>query len=64
MLIVTAQEVKVKGRALPESFMKKLREENLAKDAYKNPENAEAIRKLDSIQVEDSRAIIKARETK
>ena len=64
VLIVTAREIKVKGKALPESFMKRLRQENLAKDAYKNPENAEAIRKLDSIQVEDSRAIIKARETK
>jgi hypothetical protein len=62
VLIVTAQEIKVKGQALPETFMQQLRRENLAKDAYKNPENAEAIRKLDSIQVEDSRAIIKARE--
>jgi hypothetical protein len=64
VLIVTAQEVKVKGRPLPEAFMKQLRQENLAKDAYKNPENAEALRKLDSIQIEDDRAIIKARETK
>jgi len=61
VLIVTAQEVKVKGKPLPESFMKQLRQENLAKDAYKNPENAEAIRKLDSIEVQDSKAIIKAR---
>ncbi len=64
VLLVTAQEVKVKGKPLPETFMKQLRQENLAKEAYKNPKNAEAIRKLDSIQVEDSRAIIKARETK
>jgi len=64
VLIVTAEEVKVKGQPLPESFMKRLRQENLAKDAYKDPKNAEAIRKLDSIQVEDGRAIIKAREAK
>ena len=64
VLIVTAQEVKVKGKLLPESFMKRLRQENLAKDAYKDPKNAEAIRKLDSIHVEDSRAVITARETK
>ena len=64
VLIVTAQEIKVKGKPLPESVMKQLRQENLAKEAYKNPENAEAIRKLESIQVEDSRAIIKAREAK
>jgi len=61
VLIVTAQEVKVKGKPLPESFMTQLRRENLAKDAYKDPKNAEAIRKLDSIEVQDSQAIIKAR---
>jgi len=64
VLLVTAEEVKVKGKPLPEAFMKRLRQENLAKDAYKDAENAEAIRKLDSIEVEDSRAIIKAREAK
>lgn len=61
VLIVTAQEVKVKGKPLPESFMTQLRRENLAKDAYNDPKNAEAIRKLDSIEVQDSKAIIKAR---
>ena len=52
VLIVTAREIKVKGKALPETFMSQLRHENLAKEAYKNPKNAEAIRKLDSIQVQ------------
>ena len=61
ILIVTAREVKVKGKPLPESFMSQLRNENLAKDVYKNPKNAEAIRKLESIQVKDNRVIIKAR---
>lgn len=61
VLIVTAREIQVKGKRLPESFMKRLRHENLAKEAYKNPKNAEAIRKFESIQVEDSRVIIKAR---
>jgi hypothetical protein len=64
VLLVTAREIQVKGKPLPESVMKKLRQENLAKDIYRNPENAEALRKLDSIHVEDDRAIIKARETK
>jgi hypothetical protein len=32
-LIVTAEEIKVKGKLLPESFMKRLQRENLAKDA-------------------------------
>ncbi|MFO1515123.1 MAG: hypothetical protein U1F83_19840 [Verrucomicrobiota bacterium] len=64
VLIVTAQSVKVKGTPLPESFMSQLRQENLAKDAYKDPKNAEAIRKLDSLQVEDDRVVIKARAAK
>jgi len=64
VLIVTAQEVEVKGKALPGSIMKQLRQENLAKDAYKDAGNAETIRKLESIRVENSRAIIKAREGK
>lgn len=64
VLIVTAQSVKVKGSPLPESFMSQLRQENLAKDAYKDPKHAEAIRKFDSIQVEDNRVVVKARAAK
>jgi hypothetical protein len=61
VLIVTAREVKVKGKPLPETFMSQLRRENLAKEAYKNPKNAEAIRQLDTIQVQESQVLIKAR---
>jgi len=61
VLIVTAKEIKVKGKPLPEKFMSQLRQENLAKDAYKNPKNAEAIRKLDRIEVKDSRVVITPR---
>jgi len=61
VLIVIADEIKVKGNALPEMFMKEVRKENLAKDAYRDPKAAETIGKLDSIQVQDGLAIIKAR---
>ena len=61
VLMVTAREIKVKGKPLPESFMSQLRHENLAKEASKDPKNAEAIRKLDSIQVQESQVLIKAR---
>jgi len=64
VLIVTAQEIKVKGKPLPESIMSELRHENLAKDAYKNPKNAEALRKLERIQVKDGRLIVTARSGK
>ena len=61
VLIVTAKEIKVKGKPLPETFMSRLRQENLAKDAYKDPKNAEVIRKLDRIEVKDGRLIITPR---
>ena len=61
VLIVTAREVAVRGLALPDSVMTQLRQQNLAKDVYKNPKNAEAIRKLESLQVRDGRVTIKAR---
>ena len=61
VLIVTAEEVRVKGVPIPESVMGPLRRENLAKDAYKDPKNAEAIRKVESIRVEDSQVTVKAR---
>ncbi len=61
VLIVTAQEIRVKGLPIPESVMTQLRGENLAKEAYKDPQHAEAIRKFESIQVEDSEVTVKAR---
>ena len=64
VLIVTAKEIKVKGKPLPETFMSRLRQENLAKDAYKDPKNAEVIRKLDRIEVKDGRVIITPRSGK
>lgn len=64
VLIVTAQEVKVKGKSLPETFMSQVRQENLAKDAYKDPKNAAAISKLERIEVKDGRVIITPRSGK
>lgn len=64
VLVVTAQQVQVRGTALPEAFMTRLRQENLAKEIYRDPQKAEVISKLESIQVEDNRAVIKAREAK
>jgi hypothetical protein len=61
VLIVTAREVQVKGLPLPDSVMSQLRLQNLAKDVYKDPKNAEAIRKFESVQVREGTVIIKAR---
>jgi hypothetical protein len=64
VLIVTAREVRVKGEPLPEAIMARLRQENLARDLYKDPKNAEALRKVESVQVQDAQVIIKARPAK
>lgn len=64
VLIVTVKDVKVKGKPLPETFMSPLRQENLAKDAYKDAKNAEIIRKLERIEVKDGRVIITPRGVK
>jgi hypothetical protein len=59
VLIVVAEDVKVKGKPLPEAFMAAVRGQNLAEEATKDPENASAIGKLESIQIQDGRVIIK-----
>lgn len=61
VLIATIDQASVKGKPLPPQFIEGMRSQNLAKDAYKDPENAEAIAKLESIQVKDGKIIVKAR---
>ena len=58
---VTLQSLEVKGKAAPEEAMAQLRQQNLAKDFYKNQEGMRTIQKLRSITVDDGRLIIKAR---
>ena len=41
--------------------MKEIRKQNLAKDAYKDPKNAEMIRKLESLEVKDGKIILRVR---
>ena len=64
VLVVTAREVRVKGRPLPDAIMDGLRQQNLAEEVGKDPKNADAIRMLGSIQVQDGQAIIRARPAK
>jgi len=60
VLDVTAQQIEVNGLSPPESFMQGFRSQNLAKDATKDPKNAASIAKFESIQVQDSKLIVKA----
>lgn len=64
VLSATLTAAEVKGMKLPSEVMDKLKNENLAKEAYKDPKNVEQIRKFQSIEVKDGRITIKARERK
>jgi hypothetical protein len=59
--IVHIETLEVNGKDLPEEMMKSLRIENLAKDAKRDPKNADMISKLESVEVKDGKVIIKAR---
>jgi hypothetical protein len=61
VLIVTLDSIEVNGKRPPDEMMKGIREQNLAKDAYKDPKDAEMIRKLESLEVKDGKIIIKVR---
>lgn len=61
VLMVTLDSIEVNGKKPPEEMLTQIRQENLAKDAYKNPKNAETIRKIESLEVKDGKVILKVR---
>lgn len=61
VLWVTLDSIEVNGKRPPEQMLQELRQQNFAKDAYKNPKYAELIRKLDSIKIKDGKIIITVR---
>jgi hypothetical protein len=61
VLIVTLQELEVKGKPLPPEVMSQLRAENLAQEAYKDPDNAKILRKIKSLEIKDGRVTIRSR---
>jgi hypothetical protein len=61
VLIVTLDSMEVNGKRVPEEAMTNIRQENLAKDAYKNPKQAEVLRKLESLEIKDGKITIKVR---
>jgi len=61
-LVVNLDSAEVKGKAIPELVMRELRQKNLAEDLpRKNPELAEQIRKLDTIEVKDGQLILRSK---
>lgn len=61
ILVVTLETLEVNGKPAPERFLGELRKQNLAKDAYDNPKNAEMIRRFESLEIKDGKIILKPR---
>jgi len=61
ILVVTLETLEVNGKRPPEHFLEGLRKQNLAKDAYDNPKNAEMIRRFESLEIKDGTIILKPR---
>ena len=61
VLIVMVDQAEVKGQPVPENVMAQLRKENLARDAYKNEENARVLRRIKSLQIKDGTIVIQSR---
>ncbi|MBI3287940.1 MAG: hypothetical protein HYZ74_00295 [Elusimicrobia bacterium] len=61
ILIITCDALEINGAPVPDAILSKLKEENLAKNVYKNPKTAEALRKFEKIEVKDGRVTIQMR---
>lgn len=58
VLIVQVDDAEVNGKPVPEDFMSGLRNQNLAKDAYKDPKAAEFLKKFERLTIEDDKIIL------
>lgn len=58
ILIVTMAEASVNGNPVPEQIMQALRQENLAKDIYKDPKLAKKLGRFESIVIDDDRIVL------
>jgi hypothetical protein len=61
VLIVTLEGIEVNGKSPPEEVMKGIREQNLAKDAYKDEKTSSMLRKLESLEIKDGKIILRVR---
>ncbi len=59
-LEVYARQIDVNGKSPPDSAMASLGAQNLAKDAVKNPKDAAALAKIESLKVTDGKLILQA----
>lgn len=64
VLIVTAEAAEVNDSPVPEEIMNEFRKENLAKEFYKDPENAKLMRQFEDIRIEDDRFVLRVKRDK
>ncbi|MEM6979208.1 MAG: hypothetical protein AAF539_06025, partial [Planctomycetota bacterium] len=62
VLVVRLVGGSVKGEPIPEPIMEAFAQENLAKELYKNEQNARVLRKFESIEVGEDSILLKLRE--
>lgn len=61
VLVVTLVDAQVNGSPLPQAIVDGFADENIAKDAYDDPENAEVLRKFESLEIVGDKIILRAR---
>ncbi len=61
VLIVTLDSLSVGGKSAPEEMMTAFRAENLAKDIYRDPKQAEFMQQLESVEVTDGGVSVTAK---
>jgi hypothetical protein len=59
LIMIRLTDASVKGERLPEQLLDGFSRENLAKEMYANPENAEMLRKFDRIEVVDDTIVLR-----
>jgi hypothetical protein len=61
VLVVTLADSKVNGLSLPQTFIDNFAGQNFAEGFYKDPENAEVLRKFESLEIVGDKIILRAR---
>jgi hypothetical protein len=61
-LIVTVVDAEANGQKIPDPVMKEIRQENLAKGMYENPETARTLQRCESLEIQPDRIVLKVRQ--
>jgi len=62
VLLVTLEDLQVKGKPLPAQMLAQFKKQNLAEDIQKDAQTAQTIQKFESIRVTNGAVVLKSRE--